>query len=207
MHRDMLMSESYGAAQIAISKHNALRSTGSARSIVYDGQFIEIIGRKAEVIFSESVRIRCLKSFLAPVKSLAYGLIRRIKNGEIIHIDSHFQKRHLTLVQFVPYFLVRKQDNALGMIHKAGNAVRMEIAQNGHSNRTICIGRQKTYRPTGRIFGTYCNFVSRFDPGILKGKGELGDMLGKLSVGNSFSSVVAQCRLVPQRLHIGLKGR
>ena len=90
--------------------------------------------------------------------------------------------RHLLVIHLGPFFQIGKQGNTSGMVHKTYNTLRLEISQNRHDNRLICIDSQISEAPTGTILSAKSNALTFLNAGIFKNYMEAGDGACHLSV-------------------------
>ena len=86
------------------------------------------------------------------------------------------------------------------MVHKGVDTFRMEVGENRHSHRTVCVGGKEAYRPSRGIPGTYGNLVAFLYPGLPEKNMELLNIGGCLTESERLPFEITQCLPVPMRL-------
>ena len=180
-----------------VRKHHALGETGSAGSIVDDGQFIGRILIVIEVLRLKVVGIALAEFLVQVLPDIGQLLGGGIKELEGVDLHHHQQVRHLVRRKAFPNYLVHKQDTGFRMVHQVMDVARLEFVQDGYCHGAIGNGRQETHAPVGLVAGADGHLVPLLETALLKGNVDLGHPARYIPVGQGHPLIVGECRAVP----------
>ncbi len=87
------------------------------------------------------------------VKPVLYLIIVAEQQFEFVYVKHGTYIGHLGAVHLCPSAGIGKENYALRMVDQSHYAVGLEIGQNGHYNRSVCIYGKIGESPAGAVLG------------------------------------------------------
>ena len=131
------------------------------------------------------------------VHGFADGLVAAGQQLPCIHVEDGLEGRHLIEIHQFPLFRVGEQGDAVGMVHQAGHAVRLEVGQDRDDDGLIGIDGKVGEAPAGAVAGAEADLVALLEPGLFEDDMETGDVGRHLGIGEGFAADGVEGRLVP----------
>ena len=188
-----------------IRDHHAFRESGSAGSIVDQGQFVRLILVIGDVIGAETLGEGLRKGIRQLVPDRRQLVVPRIQVLQGIHLHDDMQARHLRLGQALPDHLVHEKDLRLGVVDQIMDVTGLELVQDGHRHRAIGHGSQETHAPVGLVAGAEGHLVAFLQAAFLEIDMQMLDTPGDILVAQRHALVVGQGLAFPIFLETLLK--
>ena len=187
------------ARQVVACDHHALAEARGARGVVDDHELLVVDFGVLDVSRGEPVGIGSLEEVVDLGQGLAHGFSLLL--GKQAHVVERDGSPHLVQhveVDAVEHRLARHEQHRVAVIDDVLGIVGVEFLQDGHNHGAIGNGGHEGGHPRRGVLAYQGNVVASLDAYFVVKQVNLGNELGKLTIGEGrLGVVVGHCREVP----------